>query len=168
MKTIPCLLIAAVIGGTSFAEEGKRELPERPIPATIMKEFDHDGDGTLSQEERSEMHRIMRERREARRQELLKRFDADGDGHLNEAERSTARETTLKEMLAKYDADGDGTLNDAERKAMFDGEGYNPMRFASRRPRAEQGQRMGMKRDRGPAGDGRSRFDRRQGKAPQE
>lgn len=151
MKLIPCLTLMAIIAGLSQAEEVKRERPERPIPGTIKKEFDRNGDGVLSDDERADLRETMRERRNARRNDLVNRFDADGDGELNEAERATAHDTISREMLAKYDADGDGALSRAERKAMVDEEGYNPLRFANRGPRAGHGQRMGMKPDRGAA-----------------
>ncbi len=166
MKTIPCLLITAMLGGTAFAEEAKRERPERPIHAAALKKFDKDGDGKLSEDEKAEMRRVMGERRDARQQEILKRFDADGDGTLSEDERKLVRETIHKEMLAKYDADGDGKLDQTERAAMMEGEGFNPMRFHPQR--GVRGGRMGQKRERGPLGEGRPRQERRQDPGPQE
>ena len=81
MKTIQWILVAMLAGGIAIAEEAKpkAERPQRPVPAAILKEFDKDGDGALSQEERITMRTVMRERRDARNKEMLNRFDADGN-----------------------------------------------------------------------------------------
>jgi len=177
MKTIPWILIALLAGGTAIAEEAKprNERTERPISAALIKEFDKDGDGKLSDQERAEMRRVLRERREARQKELLRRFDADGDGKLSDEERKTALETIRKEMLAKYDANGNGRLDPEERAAMIEGEGHNPltpfMRGRGQGPeggprRGTDDQREGRQRlergERRPAGEGRQRPERRQ------
>ena len=66
----------------------------------MLKKFDKDGDGKLSEEERSAARAEMQKRREAdgqkgsrgeRRAEMLKKFDKDGDGKLSEEERSAMR-----------------------------------------------------------------------------
>ena len=165
MKTKYLILTAILACGTSMAEDAKpdTERPQReqrPIPAAILAEFDKDGDGKLSREERAEMQRVMRERREARRQEMLERFDADGDGRLNEEERKTAFETIRREMLAKYDANGNGELDPDERRAMVEGEGHNPLAPFMRRqgPRGERGERA----ERRQQGERRPRAERRQ------
>jgi Ca2+-binding EF-hand superfamily protein len=87
----------------------------------LAVQYDKDGDGALSDEERRAMFDALRAEREA---ELLKRFDADGDGILSDAERREARFAQMMDspwgqrMLAQYDANGDGKLNEAERAAM--------------------------------------------------
>ena len=56
----------------------------------MMKKFDKDGDGKLSDDERKAMHDAY----------MLKRFDKNGDGKLSDEEKATA-ETARKEMEAK-------------------------------------------------------------------
>jgi len=156
MKTIPCILLAMLVGGAAIAEEANTERPqrpERPIPPAILKEFDKDGDGKLSQEERAEMREIMRGRRAARHKEMLQRFDADGDGKLSDEERKLAHETILKEMLLKYDANGNGELEPEERRAMVEAEGHNPLAPFMRRQALGRGERGA----RAPRGEGADR-----------
>ena len=58
----------------------------RKLPPFLMKKFDKDGDGKLSDEEKAEARKAM----EARRKEMIGKFDKDGDGKLNEEERKAA------------------------------------------------------------------------------
>ena len=58
----------------------------RRPPPELMKKFDKDGDGKLSESERAELRKTMEERRK----EFLAKFDKDGDGKLNEEERKAA------------------------------------------------------------------------------
>jgi hypothetical protein len=159
MKTIPCILIAMLAGGTLMAEEAKPkpERGERTIPPAVLKEFDKDGDGKLSPEERELMHAAMEERRKARHEAMLKRFDADADGKLSPEERKTAHETIRKEMLAKYDANSNGELEPDERKAMVEGERGNPLAPFMKRPGGPRGPRG----EGGPGGEGGPRPERR-------
>jgi len=65
------------------------------IDAHFAKE-DIDGDGVISAEEFGSTRKAKRgerkEKRKARRAEMLDKFDADGDGKLSEAERAAARD----------------------------------------------------------------------------
>jgi Ca2+-binding EF-hand superfamily protein len=80
-------------------------------------EFDTDGDGILSEEERREMMRAMRD-------EWMERFDLDGDGELSREERMAARQSMFESsdrgqaLMRQFDADGNGVLDDAEQAAM--------------------------------------------------
>lgn len=80
-------------------------------------EFDADGDGILSEEERREMMRAMRE-------EWMARMDLDGDGELSREERMAARQSMFEnsergqELMRQFDADGNGVLDEAEQAAM--------------------------------------------------
>lgn len=82
-----------------------------------MGEFDADGDGILSEEERRAM-------RDAMRAEWLARFDLDGDGELSREERMAMRQSMFEqsqrgqELMRQFDADGDGVLNEEEQAAM--------------------------------------------------
>lgn len=80
-------------------------------------EFDANGDGILSEEERAEMMRAMRD-------EWMARMDLDGDGELSREERMAARQSMFEnsergqELMRQFDADGDGVLNEEEQAAM--------------------------------------------------
>ena len=115
-----------------------------------MKQWDTDGDGQLSDEERRNMRDTLRKRAEEYRKKWTARWDADGDGQISDEERQKMREylraqweKRRREMDAdgdgdisreemrgywerlrkKYDADGDGVLNPEERRKMFEEEG---------------------------------------------
>lgn len=115
MKTTTMLALCAMIGAGAVARaQDKPQRPDRPnrqIPPEILKEFDKDGDGKLSQEERQAA-------REARQKAMLEKFDADGDGKLSEDERKKMQETVRAERLKQFDKDGDGKLSKEERQAM--------------------------------------------------
>ncbi len=110
------------------AERPRAERPnwaERPSREEMLRRFDADGDGVLSEEERATARETLRKERQARqqepqqeprggarperperperpsREEMLRRFDADSDGVLSEEERATARETLRKEHQAR-------------------------------------------------------------------
>ncbi len=80
-------------------------------------EFDADGDGILSEEERRAMMRAMRE-------EWMARMDLDGDGELSREERMAARQSMFEnsergqELMRQFDADGNGVLDEEEQAAM--------------------------------------------------
>ncbi len=82
-----------------------------------IKEFDLDGDGILSADER----RAMREKMRA---DFMARMDLDGDGKLSLEERVIAqRERMLgsdrgQRRAMQFDADGDGILSEAEVAAL--------------------------------------------------
>lgn len=108
-------------------EGGKKGGPPegRPSREEVMKKFDKDGDGKLSDDEKAELRKAMANRggpSGGRRPtpELMKKFDKDGDGKLSEDEKAELRkamEARRKEFIAKFDKDGDGKLNEEERKA---------------------------------------------------
>ncbi len=96
----------------------------------MLKRYDTDGDGQLSEAEREKLRsdRAARRGKHPSRKEIMQRFDADGDGQLNEQERAALRAGMKKrhggerreKMLRKYDADGDGELNAEEMENMRD------------------------------------------------
>jgi len=104
----------------------------------MLRNYDADGDGRLSREERRTARRAMRERVRAR---MLERFDADGDGEFNETERQAMREFWRRrgrEMrqrweLRRYDADGDGELDENERAEMDKARAERQARMEARR-----------------------------------
>ena len=85
MKKITGLLLFASFALFSFAApDGKKKSPGEgkrfPNREQMIKKFDKDGDGKLSEEERA----AVREEMKGRKGELLAKFDKDGDGELND------------------------------------------------------------------------------------
>ena len=119
MKTSVVMLVVIGFAGVSAmgAETAKKcegGQGQCQYKAAIIKRFDKDGDGKLSDAEKAE----MKATREARHQQMLKKWDKDGDGKLSDAEKAEMkafREAQHQEMLKKWDKDGDGKLSDAER-----------------------------------------------------
>ena len=141
--------LASVVGaGNLFAEDAK-DKPENRREA-MLKRFDKDGDGKLSEDEKAELRKARQERsgdrperkrgwsrdgdsdrHKAMREKLLKEFDKDGDGELSDEEKKAAREAWAKrredrnkreaavhaKFVQKYDTDGDGKLSEQERKS---------------------------------------------------
>jgi Skp family chaperone for outer membrane proteins len=124
MKTTK-LILAATLGlaitGTLAAEDQNPNAPRRAFVrgmlfAHMLHKADTDGDGRLSEAERTAAKAKFQEQRK----EFVAKHDKDGDGTLSDAERTAAREqikTRLQEAKAKFDTDGDGKLSEAERKA---------------------------------------------------
>ncbi len=82
-----------------------------------LAEYDTDGDGVLSDEEKA----AAKEAREAARQAFIDVHDTDGDGVLNEEERAAAREAreaerarAKEERFNEIDGDGDGEVSQEE------------------------------------------------------
>ena len=138
LSTLACAAIVSLATSTFAAP------PENNDPAVrkaeMLKKFDKDGDGKLSDEEKSTLRAEMQYRRGERdrkqwspeqRDEMLKKFDKDGDGKLSDEERTTLRAEIQNrrggrdrkqwtpeqrdEMLKKFDTDGDGKLSQEER-----------------------------------------------------
>ena len=110
--------------------------------AEILKKFDTDGDGKLSDTEKKTLRAEMQNRQGGhdrkqwapeQRNEMLKKFDKDGDGKLSDTEKASLRSEMQSrrggrdrkqwtpeqrnEMLKKFDKDGNGELSDDERAA---------------------------------------------------
>lgn len=100
------LCSAQQIPGEKGSGKREGELKER-----MLKQFDKDGDGKLSETENATMKKIMQERKA--------RADLDGDGTVSEAERKTAHD----EMLKCLDTDGDGKVSKEEQEAPRPGKG---------------------------------------------
>lgn len=153
------LLMAANIG---LAEDAKTEKQDAEVAAAVstfanmdmatriqlMKQFDKDGDGRLSKEEREAAMEALKnksadldELKNKHAEEIIKKYDTDGDGKLDQKElisfleeqrkmfdeaRARMRPGEMrgtqnlpKEVVAQYDKDGDGKLSHEERRAMF-------------------------------------------------
>ena len=117
---------------------GERREGDRPgVPPELLRRFDKDGDGRLSQEERAaaEKERAafggaglgLKMDLDNPPELVLRRFDKDGDGKLNEEEKKAAREAfmagrgpgrpRMEGAIQRFDKDGDGKLNEAEQAA---------------------------------------------------
>ena len=111
MKKLLTLLSLFCLAFGLMAKPEKGGKPARPSREEIMKKFDKNGDGKLSEDEKAEIRKTMANRQVP--PHILEKFDKDGDGKLSDDERAEIR----KEMMAKFDKDGDGKLGPEERKA---------------------------------------------------
>jgi Ca2+-binding EF-hand superfamily protein len=111
-------VLASLLGAASLAtaEEAPKR-PDRPLPPELLKKFDKDGDGKLSEEERAAMRAAGPVRNGELEKKMLEKFDTDKDGKLSDEEKAAAKAAREKEMLEKFDVDKDGKLSEEERKA---------------------------------------------------
>ena len=128
MKYITTLLIAALATSLTAAPpeggKGKKPGPGGPRhgpPASVIKQFDADGDGKLNQAEQAKARAAMEKRRFAGHADRLKEFDKDGDGKLTGDEQLAALKSLIeknegmkKRIIARFDKDKSGDLSDAE------------------------------------------------------
>jgi hypothetical protein len=116
----------------------------------VIKKYDKDGDGKLSDDEKAEARKDMEADMAKRREEMTKKYDKDGDGKLNDEERAELRKEfagrggrgpggaggpSREEMLKKFDKDKDGKLSEEERAEMRK---EFPGRRGGRRPGGDQ------------------------------
>lgn len=104
-------------GGPGGGGRGGRFQPD----AETLKKYDKDGDGKLSDEERT----VMRADRE---KAMLEKYDADKDGKLNDEERKKMESENPRrgmggppptaEEIKTYDKNGDGKLEGEEATAL--------------------------------------------------
>lgn len=118
---------------------GKGGKPGRPSREEMMKKFDKDGDGKLSEDEKAEIRKTMANRQVPAH--ILEKFDKDGDGKLSDDERAEIR----KEMMAKFDKDGDGKLGPEERKAAMAARA-KLMQGKGKKPEGKKGGEKGKKK----------------------
>lgn len=122
MKTtqwMTTLILATCLTLSAFAEKPEGKRPERDEGREarrerMLKKFDADGDGKLSESERASARETMERRKTM--------ADTDGDGKVSEAEREAAK----AEMMKKLDTNGDGEVSEEERKAGRKGRGPKP------------------------------------------
>ena len=87
----------------------------------MLRKYDDDGDGKLSEEE---MKGAFQEMGRQQKQKLLEKHDLDGDGKLSDEERKAMykqqnqpwREGFERLALRDFDADGDGKIDEQERE----------------------------------------------------
>jgi hypothetical protein len=111
--TFLCAVFALALAAPAIAEDSDDSKKRGALRARGFEEFDTDGDGRLSKEERA----TARTRRHERR---LEEFDADGDGQLSKEEQATARARRHERHLKEFDADGDGKLTGEEKERARD------------------------------------------------
>ena len=109
-KTLLLAIVAMSVPVLAQAEDGKKgkKVCDKKHAHMIAK-FDKDGDGKLSEEERTEAKAAMAERKAA----FIAKHDTNNDGKLDKDEKKAAREA----IISKFDTDKDGKLSAEERKA---------------------------------------------------
>ncbi len=101
----------------------------------VMKQFDQDGDGSLSPDEAKKMMKSLREEFKpqggaegGRGMRAFKKADANGDGELSTDEltalldrisKKTGQSYNAADLIKEFDQNGDGSLNPDETKAMM-------------------------------------------------
>ncbi|MEK7949326.1 EF-hand domain-containing protein [Luteolibacter soli] len=122
-------MIALALAGTLAvhaqepAPDGGQRRGGRQLPPQVVKEFDKDGDGKLSDDEAKAAREAMQARRAEAEKKRLEKYDTDKDGKLSEEETKAMRadlEAKHKALVEKYDADKDGKLSPEEIKAARD------------------------------------------------
>ncbi len=91
MKTTLLMTLGTILGSSLIvcAEDAapptppahKPDRPHGPLPPELLKKYDKDGDGKLSDAEREQMHKDHMA-------EMLKKYDTDGDGKLSDEEKA--------------------------------------------------------------------------------
>jgi hypothetical protein len=99
MKLTKLVALSAIFSTCAFAQDApKPDAPARPgrggpgatrtMPPEMIKEYDKDGDGKLSDTERTAMMEAMKAKREAQMKADLEKYDANKDGKLSDEERA--------------------------------------------------------------------------------
>ena len=101
---ITALMGTTMLAGAEKAHQGgdqdghKKDGMKHPSREQMMKKYDTDSNGELSEEERAVLRADMEKRRRKQggkrpnREQILKKFDTDGDGELSEEERKAMHE----------------------------------------------------------------------------
>ena len=156
---LTCITLISCAATTFAAPSENNDQAARK--ADMLKKFDKDGDGKLSDAEKTALRAEMQNRQGGKdrrqwtpeqRADMLKKFDKDGDGKLSDAEKTTLRADMQKrrggkdrsqrtpeqraETLKKFDKDGNGELSVDER---------NAAREAMKASRSEGEKRQGKK-----------------------
>lgn len=176
-------LTAVLMVSTAQAQDQRRERrgegrPERPSREEFLKQFDKDGDGKLSDEERAAAREQFRNRSGEQRGERGPRTEGRergprpegrergprGEGRPEGRERGSrggegrVERPNREDFLKRFDKDGDGKLSDEERAAARE-----EFRNRGGEQRGERGPRA-EGRERSPRGEGRP--EGRRGRGP--
>jgi len=105
----------------------------------ILKQFDTDGDGQLSDAERTAAKAAHEQRRADGRQRMLERFDADGDGQLSDSERREAHQSFQGQRSQGPRGQGDRLEGPRDQDGTIHGRRGQPAQFGDpQRPSREQ------------------------------
>lgn len=160
--TVPiCLILTVLTTGSVWADEESAKNEDRgdrraEMRRKIMEEFDADGDGELSDDERAKAREEMRGRRGERGKERAGKPGGEGRERARR-DRPEGRRggpggpPDPAKLFDKFDADGSGSLSRDEFKRLV---------AEMRPPRGPDGPR-GERPD-GPPPEGRRRFERNQ------
>lgn len=103
--------------GKRRQRQGNR--PQMPDQEEMLRRFDVDGNGELSEDEQRQARQTLGQERQM--VTWTKLFDRDGDGELSTEEIQAARQEVAKaaqsieeKMVALHDANGDGRLDEQE------------------------------------------------------
>ena len=101
MKNIPYapIICVAALLGLPLALTPRLGAAEEKIPASVLKKYDANHDGTLDPAERAAEEAGKEKQqaaREARRTEELARYDANKDGKINPEERAAEKADAAK------------------------------------------------------------------------
>lgn len=142
-NTLIIAAIALCIPTLAQAEKGKCQKGHKGHPhrKAAMEKFDTDGDGKISEDERTALKAAMAERKAA----AVAKYDTDGDGKISKDEHKAGHQAFKEEMLANYDANGDGKLDEDERKTAREAGVERPF-FGHRKGKKCHGKRNGEKR----------------------
>lgn len=90
-------LALSLIASVAARAEGSDKAAEKPIPPGVLKKYDKDGDGKLSEEEKA----AWKAAREAEHKAKLEKYDTDKDGKLSDEEKAAAKADHEKHMKEK-------------------------------------------------------------------
>ena len=111
-KTLLLAIVALSVPALAQAEEGKKcDKGKKGCDkrrAHMIEKFDQDGDGKLSEEERTAAKSAMAERKAA----FIAKHDTNDDGKLDKDEKKAAKEA----IISQHDTNKDGKLSEEERK----------------------------------------------------
>lgn len=90
---------ALALAATARAEEPAKA-PKPPSKA-MLKKYDADRDGKLSDDEKAQAKADAKAKREVKRQEALKEYDANADGKLGKDEREKMKADKAADRAAR-------------------------------------------------------------------
>lgn len=134
--------------------EKRHDGPGREL---LLRQFDKDGDGKLSEGERAELKKQMIQRKEERQTRMLQRFDTDKDGKLSAEEKKATFPVIAKEnkeihqaIRSEFDKDGDGKISPEEAQGIREWVQKNHPDAIMMRPKAMRGCKCGKTGKKGP------------------
>lgn len=103
--------------------EKSEKAAEKPVPPGILKKYDKDGDGKLSDDEAAAWKADKQAKAEAEKKAMLEKYDADKDGKLSEEERAAMKADREKAMQEKKEKAEKAKAEKAEKKDKKDKKG---------------------------------------------